>query len=122
MRICPPPPPPFFKRSDSAILRDHTEYEQKLNEYLEPVQVEGKQWQLCFRASDNAYSARAFHFACDNKGPTVTLVRVGDNVFGGYTDKSWDGDKSELVIIRSTIIYQKCTANQEPSKTYQPSR
>ena len=92
----------FFKRSDSAILRDHTEYEQKLNEYLEPVQVEGKQWQLCFRASENGYSARAFHFACDNKGPTVTLVRVGDNVFGGYTDKSWDGDKSELVIIRST--------------------
>ena len=94
----------FFKRSDSAILKDHTEYEQKLNEYLEPVQVEGKQWQLCFRASDNAYSAWAFHFACDNKGPTVTLVRVGGNVFGGYTDKSWDGDKCELVIIRSTDI------------------
>ena len=92
----------FFKRSDSAILRDHTEYEQKLNEYLEPVQVEGKQWQLCFRASDNGYRSETFHFACDNKGPTVTLVRVGDNVFGGYTDKSWDGDKSESVIIRST--------------------
>ena len=56
---------------------------------MEPVQVTGKQWQLCFRASENSYSASAFHTACDNKGPTVTLVRVGDNVFGGYTDKSW---------------------------------
>ena len=68
------------------------------------MQVEGKQWHLCFRASENGYSARAFHFACDNKGPTVTLVRVGDNVFGGYTDKSWDGNEGELVIIRSTNI------------------
>ena len=94
----------FFKRSDSAILRDHTEYEQRLNEYLEPVQVEGKQWELCFRASKHQYSAKTFHFACDNKGPTVTLVRVGDNVFGGYVDKSWDIDiyEDELVIKWST--------------------
>ena len=91
----------FFKRSDSVILRDHTEYEQKLNEYLEPVQVEGKKWQLCFRASENGYRAYTFHFACNNKGPTVTLVRVGDNVFGGYADKSWDRRRCELVIIRS---------------------
>ena len=75
----------------SEILRGHPDYEQTLKEFMEPVQVTGKQWQLCFRASENSYSASAFHAACDNKGPTVTLVRVGDNVFGGYTDKSWDG-------------------------------
>ena len=72
------------------ILRDNAEYEQKLNEYLEPVQVEGKHWQLCFRASEHQYDSWAFHFACDHKGPTVTLVRVGDKVFGGYMDNSWD--------------------------------
>ena len=77
------------------ILKDHPDYEQTLKEFMEPVQVTGKRWQLCFRASKNSYSASAFHAACDNKGPTVTLVWVGDNVFGGYTDKSWDGNASE---------------------------
>ena len=82
--------------SDSEILRDHPDYVQTLKEFMEPVQVPGKQWQLCFRASENSYSASTFHAACDNKGTTVTLVRVGDNVFGGYTDKSWDGNPREV--------------------------
>ena len=81
--------------SDSVILRDHPDYEQTLKRFMREVQVTGKQWQLCFRASENSYSASAFHAACDNKGPTVTLVRVGENVFGGYTDNSWDGNASE---------------------------
>ena len=62
---------------------------------MREMQVTGKQWQLFFRASENSYSASAFHAACDNKGPTLTLVRVGDNVFGGYTDKSWNGSVGE---------------------------
>ena len=81
--------------SDLEILRGHPDYEQTLKEFMEPVQVTGKQWQLCFRASDHQYSSSAFHAACDNKGPTVTLVKVGENVFGGYTDKSWDGNSGE---------------------------
>ena len=79
----------------SVILRDHPDYEQTLKEFMEPVQVTGKQWQLCFRASENSYSASAFHAACDNKDPTVTLVRVGENVFGGYTDKGWHRSNGE---------------------------
>ena len=85
----------YLHRSDSKILRDHPDYEQALKVFMEPVQVTGKQWQLCFRASENSYSASAFHVACDNKGPTVTLVRVAANVFGGYTDKSWNGSVGE---------------------------
>ena len=88
-----PSPESHFDRS--VILKDHPEAEQQLEEYLVPVNVTGKRWKLCFRASEDWYSARAFHAACDNKGPTVTLVRVGDNVFGGYTDKSWNGDAGE---------------------------
>ena len=80
-----------FSRSGPEILKDHPDYEKKLSEYLEPMQRIGKQWKLCWRASDQFYDASAFHAVCDNKGPTVTLVQVGKNVFGGYTDKSWNG-------------------------------
>ena len=47
------------------------------------------QWRLCYRASLDGASAKAFHSKCDNKAPTVVLVQVGKFIFGGFTDNSW---------------------------------
>ena len=44
---------------------------------------------LLFQASRDGFSAETFHSKCDNKGPTVTIVQSGDNIFGGFTEKSW---------------------------------
>jgi len=41
---------------------------------------EGK-WRLLFRASRDGFEAAAFHSKCDNKGPTVTIVKSGNNIF-----------------------------------------
>jgi len=49
---------------------------------------EGK-WRLLFRASRDGFAAAAFHSKCDNKGPTVTIVKSGNNIFGGFTEVSW---------------------------------
>ena len=46
-------------------------------------------WQLCYRASDDGWRGLDFHKKCDDVGPTVTLVKCGDNIFGGYTDQIW---------------------------------
>ena len=46
-------------------------------------------WQLLMRASQDGFQAQTFHFKCDNKGPTVTIVKSGNNIFGGFTEKSW---------------------------------
>ena len=46
-------------------------------------------WRLCCRAFEHGWAATTFHSQCDNKGPTVTIVRVGEYVFGGYADVSW---------------------------------
>ena len=46
-------------------------------------------WQLCYRASDDGWGAEDFHRKCDDVRPTVTLVKCENNIFGGYTDKSW---------------------------------
>ena len=82
--------------SHSKIIQDDHEAQNTLAEYLSDVQDPRTPWELCFRASEHQYSAYAFHAYCDHKGPTVTLVRVGENAFGGYADKSWDGDAGEL--------------------------
>ena len=49
---------------------------------------EGK-WRLLFRASRDGFAAAAFHSRCDNKGPTVTIVKSGNNTFGGFTEVPW---------------------------------
>ena len=49
---------------------------------------EGK-WRLLFRASRDGFAAAVFHSKCDNKGPTVTIVKSGNNIFGGFTEESW---------------------------------
>ena len=38
----------------------------------------------------DGWAASTFHSRCDNKGPTVTIIRVGGKyIFGGYTSLSW---------------------------------
>ena len=46
-------------------------------------------FRLLFRASRDGFAAATFHSRCDNKGPTVTIVKSGKNVFGGFTEQSW---------------------------------
>jgi len=46
---------------------------------------------LLYRASRDGWAASNFHSCCDNKGPTVTVIKSGNYIFGGYTEKSWDG-------------------------------
>ena len=46
---------------------------------------------LLYRASRDGWAASNFHERCDNKGPTVTVVLSGTNIFGGFTEQSWTG-------------------------------
>ena len=78
----------------SAILSNHGDkrYFQDLLGYLAPVLKSSStsRWQRCWHAAVDGWDVRTkFHGQCDGKGPTVTLVRVGKYVFGGYADVSW---------------------------------
>ena len=46
---------------------------------------------LAYRASRDGWDSSDFHVHCDHRGPTVTVVKSGNNIFGGYTEKSWKG-------------------------------
>ena len=54
---------------------------------------------LLFRSSRDGTTAAAFHSRCDERGPTLTLIKdTAGNVFGGYTSLHWnsageDGDR-----------------------------
>ncbi|XP_078353557.1 uncharacterized protein LOC144638224 isoform X3 [Oculina patagonica] len=45
---------------------------------------------LLFRASTDGYTPADFHRCCDNKGPTLVVIKSGEYIFGGYTSQSWE--------------------------------
>ena len=52
---------------------------------------------LLYRASRDGWAASNFHSCCDNKGPTVTVVKSSGNyIFGGYTEHHWESGRSYL--------------------------
>ena len=49
-------------------------------------------WKLIYRASEHDYTARSFHEYCDDKGPTLIVIKSSEGwIFGGYTTQSWSG-------------------------------
>ena len=73
--------------SSSLTLVGKKSYRDLLKQWL-PARTS---WWLAYRASEDGWRSSDFHFQCDYKGPTVTIIRVGSYIFGGYADSSWGG-------------------------------
>ena len=67
----------------------NTVYLANLTNLLKPFVQIGQDWKLCWRASEDGWHSKRFHFLCDGKGATITIVKVGNYIFGGYTSISW---------------------------------
>ena len=51
--------------------------------------------ELLFRGSRDGLGPQAFHSKCDNKGPTLVLVRSSQGaVFGGFASQPWNSGDS----------------------------
>ncbi len=62
------------------------QYDSKLREWCRS----GYKWELIYRASEHGYTAESFHECCDNKGPTLIIIKSIEGwIFGGYTTRSW---------------------------------
>ena len=79
--------------NDSSILS--SDQCQTLMNWLRDTQALTKSknlFPLClYRATRDGWDASDFHSCCDNKGPTVTVVKRGNHLFGGYAGQSWEG-------------------------------
>ena len=75
--------------NDSKIVGDKIEYEINLINWINSKnQIKAK---LLYRKSRDGDTFNSFHQLCDNKGPTITLIRSSEGfIFGGYTPLSWD--------------------------------
>ena len=61
--------------------------------------------ELIYKASKHGFDGKLFHNKCDEKGPTITIIRSQHNhVFGGFTNQSWDS-KSKFKKDNKAWIY-----------------
>ena len=97
---------------NSEIVTDN-EHRKKLFQWLPPqdTQERRRRLRLLFRASQDGFMAETFHSKCDNKGPTITIVQSGDNIFGGFTEESWASKYSSIVRIMQTELSYESDRN-----------
>ena len=54
-----------------------------------------KRMELIYRGSRDGSLSKNFHEKCDNKGPTITLIKnEKGNIFGGFSSISWTSQNS----------------------------
>jgi len=75
--------PPF--ELCSVIVKNET-HQSVLHSWLPPNAT----CSLLYRASTDGKTPEDFHRCCDNKGPTLVLIKSGEYIFGGYTSQSWE--------------------------------
>ena len=83
-----------------------TDQRQVLMEWLKGSLVSASNnYALIYRASRDGWGAANFHLRCDGKGPTVTVVKCGNYIFGGYTELNWEGKLilSPVVVVVNDI-------------------
>eukprot|EP00471_Norrisiella_sphaerica_P003813 CAMPEP_0184478388 /NCGR_PEP_ID=MMETSP0113_2-20130426/434_1 /TAXON_ID=91329 /ORGANISM="Norrisiella sphaerica, Strain BC52" /LENGTH=349 /DNA_ID=CAMNT_0026856163 /DNA_START=480 /DNA_END=1526 /DNA_ORIENTATION=- len=64
---------------------------------------------LLYQGSRDGFTVSTFHSKCDNKGPTITLVTVGEeisniHIFGGYNSASWNSGNSSYSAVKSCLF------------------
>ena len=73
-----------INESDILGSLDRKRYLEKLMSYLDPV----------LQSSDRSVFLRCWHANTDGwASPTVTIIKVNDYIFGGYTDVSWNSSE-----------------------------
>ena len=51
--------------------------------------------QLLYKSSRDGIDYKKFHQFCDNKGPTLSIIKSKDgDIFGGYTNIPWTSSDS----------------------------
>ena len=70
----------------SSLIVENEAHQSALKSWLPPNAT----FSLLYRASTDGSTPADFHRCCDNKGPTLVLIKSGEYIFGGYTSKSWE--------------------------------
>ena len=61
---------------------------------------------LLYSGSTHGWERSEFHELCDEKGPTITVMKSkAARVFGGFTMQSWDSETVDFKADEKAFIY-----------------
>ena len=107
---------------DSIIIKkDREKQELIINWIKEKTNKDSINFKKIFTMSLNGSSSKDFHDYCDNKGPTLTLIKTTKNkIFGGFTPLDWDisghnkyDEKEQTFIFSLNLVKQYDIINKE---------
>ena len=76
----------------SDILQDDFQNLELLRTTFPPFIRDNAMWKRCYSADQTSWRTAEFHSSCDHKGPSLTVIRAGEYVFGGFVEQSWGGN------------------------------
>ena len=90
---------------DSLIIKDKDIYNIRLKNWIYPNKNKEIQSKLLYRLSRDGNNYEIFHKNCDNKGPTLILIKIKEElIIGGFTLLNWDS-KSKWKKDDDTFIF-----------------
>ena len=101
---------------DSLIINNDINYKELIFNWIkEKTNKDIIKFEKIFTMSINGSSCKDFHNYCDNKGPTLTIVKTTKKkIFGGFTPLSWENksgiykyDQNDQTFIFSLNLMKK---------------
>ena len=91
----------YYLKNPSEFLPKTTIVDKQYDNILKKWTGDYK-FKLLYKASEHENKSRLFHECCDDKGPTLTIIKSTEGwIFGGYTTQSWicSNDITRIYII-----------------------
>ena len=80
----------YYLKSPSSYLPNTHIVSQQYDSYLKEWLGKNTTWRLLYRASEHDYTGTSFHECCNNKGPTLVIIKSTEGwIFGGFTNEDW---------------------------------
>ncbi|XP_078353592.1 uncharacterized protein LOC144638249 [Oculina patagonica] len=97
---------------EGSLIIENEDHHSALKSWLPPNAT----CSLLFRASTDGNTAADFHRCCDNKGPTLVVIKSGEYIFGGYTLQSWESALKGIPDRKSFLFTLVNPSGNEPVK------
>ena len=92
----------FMKESILVTTQKGNDFVKSAIPDLKPTSV----MKLLYRGSKDGWAARDFHRLCDNRGPTVTVVKSSaGRISGGFTTLSWTSNNSGYKSDANALVF-----------------
>ena len=86
----------------SNILPETDQHYETLLKWLDDIAAGVSSWLPCYNTTGDEWNVTDFHTECDYQRATLTLVKVGDYIFGGFSDENWGGIIASCVFLGRT--------------------